>query len=658
MGHTYSADGIATSGTYQSTVSTGRDLFAAKFTAAGVRLWGTYYGGTGLETSGSICVSGTSVYIVGNTVSTGLSSTGAHQQTVAGSNDGILVKLDGANGARTWATYYGGAGSDNISALAVDAAGNVYIGGSTPSTSTTGIATTGALQTAPSGTGDAFVAKFNTNGVRQWGSYIGGPGTTDVVFGIAVDATGNVYLSGHTNSTAGIAAGGATDMFLMKLNSSGTTKLWGTYWGGDGGDLNRGLLIGPDGNLVTAGFTGTAAAVGISNGLASAGAYQTTPSGERDLAFSKFTPDENITISPCGPGGGCPVLAIKMLTPQGCPKVFGEQEVQLFVSGINAADYNFSWTPANIMDNASASTVNITTAAATTVNVTVANKYTGQTCTAPPLSINNPAWSKPMSREVPIGQSVPWTITLNSQGPVNGVQWGMWIDWNADGTFDNFYNGSANTASPTPVTVNVTAPSNASTGFVVRLGVKGPGTAFTAADYNTTIANGEWEDYIRTSPLPVDLLYFNAMTTGCNSEVSWATGSEHNSSHFEVELSSDGMNWKTMTTIEAAGFSGVEQTYGATISLLKGVNNYLRLKIVNKDGAVEYSMIRVLRCDGQQPILVWPNPAKTQVQLSGLPEGSRIQMVDATGRLGFDKGAARGYYGNPQTAVASHQIPL
>src|SRR5690606_38943960 len=89
---------------------------------------------------------------------------------------------------------------------------------------------------------------------------------------------------------------------------------------------------------------------------------------------------ENITISPCpgsGPEDACPAINIAMLSPQGCPKVFGSQELQLRVNGINAADYDFSWTPANIMDNPTAPVVTITSTAPVTVNVTITNKYTG-----------------------------------------------------------------------------------------------------------------------------------------------------------------------------------------------------------------------------------------------------------------------------------------
>ncbi|MFA6058430.1 MAG: T9SS type A sorting domain-containing protein, partial [Taibaiella sp.] len=237
-----------------------------------------------------------------------------------------------------------------------------------------------------------------------------------------------------------------------------------------------------------------------------------------------------------------------------------------------------------------------------------------------------------MSSQVPIGTPVPWTITVNSQGPVTGVQWGMWIDWNADGTFDDFYNDSVNTLSPTPVTVNVTAPANATTGFIVRVGAKAPGVPFTLADYGNTINNGEWEDYIRSTPLPVQLMYFNAMAKGCNVEVSWATVMERNSKYFEIEQSTDGADWKVVKHIAAAGTSSSVKKYSAMLPLTSGINNYFRLRMVDEDGNQDYSMIRVLRCDNRLPILIWPNPTTMKVQISGLPEGGTIRITEISGK--------------------------
>ena len=193
-----------------------------------VRLWGTYYGGSRYEYESSCATDASgNVYLAGRTSSTtGIATTGAHQTTFGGSwsYDAFLVKFN-SSGVRQWGTYYGGTASDLGHSCATDASGNVYLAGNTPST--TGIATTGAHQTRSGGSDDAFLVKFNSSGVRQWGTYYGGTGA-EVGHSCATDASGNVYLAGYTPSTTGIATtgahqttsgGGSNDAFLVKFDA-------------------------------------------------------------------------------------------------------------------------------------------------------------------------------------------------------------------------------------------------------------------------------------------------------------------------------------------------------------------------------------------------------------------------------------------------------
>ena len=146
------------------------------------------------------------IYLSGYTNSTsGIATTGAHQTTYGGNYDAFLVKFN-SSGVRQWGTYYGGTNDDNGYSCATDASGNIYLSGYTRSTS--GIATTGAHQTTYGGRFDAFLVKFNSSGVRQWGTYYGGT-SDDNGYSCATDASGNIYLSGHTRSTSGIATTGA-----------------------------------------------------------------------------------------------------------------------------------------------------------------------------------------------------------------------------------------------------------------------------------------------------------------------------------------------------------------------------------------------------------------------------------------------------------------
>jgi hypothetical protein len=288
-GRTSSTTGIATTGAHQTTYGGGSsDAFLVKFNSSGVRLWGTYYGGT-VEDFGASCATDASgnVYLAGYTSSTtGIATTGAHQTSNGGgSRDAFLVKFN-SSGVRQWGTYYGGTAYDDGRFCATDTSGNVYLAGETQST--TGIATTGAHQTTNGGgSEDAFLVKFNSSGVRQWGTYYGGT-TYDDGRSCATDTSGNVYLSGQTGSTSGIATTGAHqttyggtgtyDAFLVKFNSSGVRQ-WGTYYGGTWSDYAYSCATDASGNVYLAGYTSS------TTGIATTGAHQTLNGGELYDAF-------------------------------------------------------------------------------------------------------------------------------------------------------------------------------------------------------------------------------------------------------------------------------------------------------------------------------------------------------------------------------------
>jgi len=300
-GTTSSPTGIATTtGMFQSTIgsTTYNDPFLAKFSNSGSRIWATYFGGTGndrayqngmvLDSAGNIYVTGTN-----NTPNnTWITSPGAYQTTnlsTSSYDEPFAAKFD-PSGARIWGTYYGGTLHDIATCIALDASNNVIIAGYCTSTSL--IATSGAHQTTwGGGTSDAFVAKLNSTGTALiWASYYGGS-LADVATGVAVDASGNVFLSGYTASTSAIATtgsymstfgGGTYDGFLVKFNSTGTRQ-WATYYGGSADDIPRTGNIDIYGNMFIGGD-----AVSTS-GIATPGAYQTTfAGGTRDAFVAKF----------------------------------------------------------------------------------------------------------------------------------------------------------------------------------------------------------------------------------------------------------------------------------------------------------------------------------------------------------------------------------
>lgn len=291
-GFTSSTSSIATAGSHQNTFGGSLDGFVAKFDPSGVRLWGTYYGNVGIEAVESVAVDGSgNVFIAGDTDSNAsIAAGGGHQQTFAGGiNDAFIVKFNSA-GARQWGSYYGGAGDEYGTAISADALGNVFLGGYT--SSATSISLGGHQNTFGGGGFDNFIVKFNSSGVRQWGSYYGGSGD-DIGFALSVDASDNVYLAGTTVSTAGIASGGFqnsfggfVDAFLVKFNNLGVRQ-WATYYGGTGEDDISAIATDAIGDVFVGGKTSSSSAI------ASGGIQNSFGGGSYDAFAAKFNSSGN-----------------------------------------------------------------------------------------------------------------------------------------------------------------------------------------------------------------------------------------------------------------------------------------------------------------------------------------------------------------------------
>ena len=284
IGITSSTSGIATAGAHETAVNNG---FLVKFNSSGVRQWGTYFGGNGkhctTDASGNI-------YIVGETdLTSGITTAGTHQTINGGGSDAFLVKFN-PSGVKQWGTYFGGSSAEGGNSCTIDALGNIYMTGVTFSSS--GIATAGAHQTANAGYTDAFLVKFNSSGVRQWGTYYGGVGPDDG-FSCTTDASGNVYMTGQAQqqmAASGIATpgshqsaygGGYNDAFLVKFDSNGLRQ-WGTYYGGSLADEGNSCTIDALGNIYMTGFTQSG------TGIATAGAVKIVISGVNDAYLVKF----------------------------------------------------------------------------------------------------------------------------------------------------------------------------------------------------------------------------------------------------------------------------------------------------------------------------------------------------------------------------------
>ncbi|MBZ4033237.1 T9SS type B sorting domain-containing protein [Flavobacterium sp. 17A] len=245
-GVTYSKNNIASTGAFQNTFTVGGayDAFFTKFTSDGTRIWGTYYGGNSIDEILKIKVSNNNkVFIVGKTLSpTNIATALTHQPVKSGYYDGFIAKFD-SDGAREWGTYYGGLFNDAINSISIDNNENFYISGDTSSKEN--ISSIGSHQVTAGNltdsSTDGFIAKFDSNGMRQWASYYGGS-NFDVINDSEFDSNGDLIFLGYSRSTNNIATQNSfqqtntkDDGFLVKFTPNGS-RLWATYFGGDNND--------------------------------------------------------------------------------------------------------------------------------------------------------------------------------------------------------------------------------------------------------------------------------------------------------------------------------------------------------------------------------------------------------------------------------------
>lgn len=143
-----------------------------------------------------------------------------------------------------------------------------------------------------------------------------------------------------------------------------------------------------------------------------------------------------------------------------------------------------------------------------------------------------------------------------------------------------------------------------------------------------------------SNALPVELTKFQAAQQGTHVYLQWETASELNTSHFEIERSSDITNFETIGRKSSAGNTIEYQFYNTKDNRPENGLNYYRLKIVDTDGSFEYSHVEVVRFESEPTIELFPNPVKDMIQLKVdnlESQESTIEIFDKVGkRLFFD----------------------
>jgi len=262
----FPADGL------QKTAGGNSDVFVARFNPAGSLLYTTYLGGSGNDRGLGIAIDGEgNAYLTGRTDSSDFPTRNPIQPRCSADAGGVCggdafvakLKVDGS--ALLYSTYLGGSGADQANAISVDSSGNAYVAGATLSGN---FPTANPLQPSFGGgisRGDAFISKINAAGTALvYSTYLGGSGD-DVAYGLAVDALGNAYVAGSTDSgnfptPAGLQryVAGGTDAFVAKVQPDGAALLYATVLGGELNDEARGIAVDSDGNMYIAGNTESA----------------------------------------------------------------------------------------------------------------------------------------------------------------------------------------------------------------------------------------------------------------------------------------------------------------------------------------------------------------------------------------------------------------
>jgi hypothetical protein len=255
---------------FQASDAGGFDAFVTKLSPDGSTLiFSTYIGGTSDDSGNAIALDASdNVYVAGGTKSLDFPHTaGAFQLAFGGGSvDAFALELSSTGSTLIYSTYLGGSGDDVANGLAVDATG-AYIVGQTGSPN---FPTHLPLQAALVGTSNGFVTKLDTAGSAEvYSTYLGG-GTGDLASAVAVDSTGNAYVTGATQNptfrttpqafqtkcgTDGTCNGGLDDAFVSVIKPDGSNFKYSTFLGGSNADVGLGIAVDASLNAYVTGST-------------------------------------------------------------------------------------------------------------------------------------------------------------------------------------------------------------------------------------------------------------------------------------------------------------------------------------------------------------------------------------------------------------------
>src|SRR6266540_3392491 len=262
--------------------------------------YSTFLGGSGKEDSRAIALDGSgNIVLAGEAASSNFPTVNALDNSFGGGTcsgsacyDAVVVELNASGSAIGYSTFLGDNGEDRAYGVGVDSAGNIYATG----VITGGLTILNGYATTPAGASDAFLVKLNPSlsgsASLLYSTYLGGSADEEGN-GLALDGSGNVYLTGRTYSSnfptknaRQTSRAGNADAFVTKLNPSANgsaSLLYSTVLGGSSYDRGGAIAVDASGIAYITGHT-------QSSNFPTVGAYQAANAGDRDVIVAKLNP--------------------------------------------------------------------------------------------------------------------------------------------------------------------------------------------------------------------------------------------------------------------------------------------------------------------------------------------------------------------------------
>ncbi len=606
------------------------DLFVAKWVpATSTWAWATSAGGTGPDVGVGVAVSGSSVYVTGyvsnsnasgnaNAVFFGDSGGGASSPQLGASNtaglDLVLAKYtdNGSTATFRWSQVGGGTGTDAGNGVAVSGS-SVYVTGYIRNS----IGNSNAVVFGGSGvtrgtstqlgvnddSNNLVLAKYTDNGSTgtfQW-SQVGG-GISAVGQSVAVSSS-SVYVTGYSSISnangGGMTFGGSgttmgnrtqlgassntsIDMVLAKYTDNGSTGTfqWSQVGGGTGQDVGNGVAVSGSsvyvtGSIMNSNASNNANAVvfgGSGTTLGNSPQLGASSTVSQDILLAKYTDNGSAGAFQWSQvGGGTNSDACNGVAASGS---------SVYVTG--------SMTNSNAGSNSS----------------TMVFGGSGTTLgNSPQLGASSTAGQDlVLAKYTDNGSTGTFQWSQVGGGANTDIGYGVAVSG------QNVYAAGYVTPGATFGSTNLTAPTRASLNVLTR-----------AQDNALT-------------PLPVQLAAFAARPAGpAAAQLTWATASEVNSAHFEVQRSPDGTTWATLGRVAAAGSSATPRAYAYLDAAAPAGRSYYRLRQIDQDGTAAHSPVQTVVLGGAG-LALYPNPAPGAATLVGAGAGMLVQVLDALGR--------------------------